>query len=176
MSNWVITTSKNSVLLTSDNLKIIKFVQLLTSRYLTLFVGKANFVPKVRPSELSDKIKFVYDVVSAELDNIEKLSAQREQDNFHIKLIETTKEFLDIIDATDAVIEGAYNSEIDNLKIYKTYCANHKKFLFQKLFNADYLKSTVEIKEWVFNELNNYPHDSRYVSLDLNNLLINKFK
>ncbi len=176
MTNWVLATSKNTILLTSDNLRVLKFVQLLTSKYLTLFVAKTNFAPNVKPSDLAEKVKFVYDIIFAELGNIEKLCAQRERDNFHIELIKTTKEFLDIVDATDDIIEKSYEAEIDNLLNYKNYCTQHKKFLFRILFDADYSTSTKELKDQLFVQLENYKHDSRYVSVDLNGLLFNKFK
>lgn len=172
-NQWAITIPPDKdTIISSTDYRTLKFVQLLVSKMINISIVELKKSPKLILSDKEQIINLIYQIVDVELTGIDSYTTIR-QDLYYVHhmSVNVTKEFLTIIGGVDTVVELAHQSEINNLTQYIEHCNNHKSFIFNLLYNADYNKSAVEIYKWFLNELTKYPPDTSYVSNNLNKLL-----
>jgi hypothetical protein len=161
--------SKN-VIVVCDDLRLAKFVQLLTSKMIPVHIVPGPGHARNDLTDTEQKIKLVYDIVHTELTAIdyylsnEKLAHQ-------IEILKINKEFLDIVVSPDPQIEYAFNIELESLMHPQQICNQHKSFVFGLLYGADYSKSAEDILNWFITQIRSYSLDRRNVVFIINKQL-----
>jgi hypothetical protein len=158
----------NKILLASSNLQVLKFTQLLVSRYWSLEVESLEKIYRPADTDLEKKLQWVYSIVDQELEHVNTYIEKKKVTNIQADYLTITKEFLDIVGCTDPTIEDFYKTELDYFNSYIQSCNQHKTFVFNKLLTADYSKTVEEINQWFFSELEQYPIDYTTVAYHLN--------
>ena len=151
--------ASNKILLASSNLEALKFTQLLISRYFLFEVRPLDRAYRPLGTDIERKLQWILNIVEAELLSIKILLEKKELTNFQADLLKITKDFLDIVECNDLIVEEAYTLELDSLTAHIPGCQAHKSFVFNKLLSADYTKPAEEISDWFFSELDQYPID-----------------
>lgn len=151
--------ASNKILLASTNLEVLKFTQLLISRYFLFEVRSLDRTYRPMGTDIENKLQWIFNIVETELLTIKTILDKKQLTNIHADLLTITKDFLDIVGCTDTTIEELYQLEIESLNAHVQSCHAHKSFVFNKLLNADYTKSVEEISDWFFIELDQYPID-----------------
>lgn len=164
--------ASNKILLASTDLEILKFTQLLISRYFLFEVRPLDRTYRPTGTDIERKLQWIFNIVEAELLAIKVLIEKKELTNFHSDLLTITKDFLDIVGCKNSYIEQSYKLEFESLNAHITSSNAHKSFVFNKLLSADYSKPVEDISEWFFNELDHYPIDYTTVAYHLNNELL----
>lgn len=161
--------SKN-VVIVCNNLRVAKFVQLLTSKMIPVHIVPGPGHARNDLTDTEQKIKLVYDIVHTELTAIEHYLGN-EKLAHQIELLKINKEFLDIVAGEDMLIDCAFNAELESLMNPRQICNQHKSFVFNLLYGADYSKSAEDILNWFIIQLRSYPQDRRLVASAINKQL-----
>lgn len=170
---WAITIppSKETVISSTDY-RILKFVQLLVSKIINISIAELKKPAKSTLTDNEQIIDLVYQIVKIELNGIDTYKDVRQDQYYeHQVSLDVIKEFLISVSGDDLIINLAHHSEVKKLNQYIEDCNNHKSFVFNLLYNADYTKSAKEIYTWFLEELSTYSPDASYVSQNLNKLL-----
>lgn len=177
--NWAIVrpTDKNELLISND-LRALKFVQLLMAKSVILSIKESAGVETSdsRHRDIQQKIKLVYALVTGEFNSIKTLSAEKQQEWFQVAMLDTVNEFINIVGIADEFTQTSYNSERSNLLVFQDTCKEHTQFLFQVLHNVDYQQDYALIKENLIREFKAVKRDTRFVFTDLNNALLRSLK
>jgi hypothetical protein len=161
--------SKN-VIVVCDDLRLAKFVQLLTSKMIPVHILPGPGHSRSDLTDTEQKIKLVYNIVHVELTAIEHYLGN-EKLNHQIEILKINKEFLDVVGSKDILIESAFNSELESLMYPQTICNQHKSFVFNLLYSTDYSKSAEDILHWFITQIHLYPLDRRNVAFLINKQL-----
>jgi len=164
--------ASNKILLASTNLEVLKFTQLLISRYFLFEVRPLDRAYRPSGTDIEKKLQWIFNIVETEMLTIKTVVDKKELTNIHADLLTITKNFLDIVGCTDNTIEELYRLEIESLNAHIQSCQAHKSFIFNKLLIADYTKSAEEISDWFFTELDKYPIDYTNTAYQLNTELL----
>lgn len=151
--------ASNKILLASTNLQVLKFTQLLISRYHLLEVRPLERTYRPMGTDLEKKLQWIYNIVETELDVIKTFIEKKQLTNIHSDLLTLTKEFFDIVGCNDPVIESSYQLELASLTAHIQCCKQHKTFVFNALLSADYSQPIEVVSEWFFTKLEEYPID-----------------
>jgi hypothetical protein len=177
---WALTRpTDKSELLISDNLRLLKFVQLVMSKSIILSVKESTGV-ETTDTQLLDtqnKVKLTYKLIESELSNIDLLCLQKQQEWFQVELLDAVNEYLNIVEIQDEFVNAAYKSERDTLLIFQTTCSQHKTFIFKLLSSIDYVGGYDDIKrhlELAIKE--SIVGDTRFVFADLNKSILKVLK
>lgn len=165
-------------LITSEDLRTLKFVQLLMSKSVGLTL-KESVGLRTRPGQESDlhhKVNLVYKIITDEVNHINGLCLQKQKEWLQVELLDSVKEFVDIVGLSDELVDTTYASERKNLLRFQEYCDHHKSFVFQTLYNIDYTQDYDQIKKIIVDTLKSSENDSKFVFVDLSNELLKKIK
>ena len=177
---WALTRpTDKSELLISNNLRLLKFVQLVMSRSIILSVKESAGVETVDPQLLDtqNKIKLTYKLIESELSNIDLLCLQKQQEWFQVELLDAVNEYLNIVEIQDEFVTTAYKSERDTLLIFQTTCSQHKTFIFKLLSSIDYVSDYEDIKQHLELAIKeSIVRDTRFVFADLNKSMLKVLK
>ena len=166
---WGLRTQNSSkILLASGNLQVLKFTQLLISRYWLLEVEPLERSYRPTDSDIEKKLQWIYNMVERELDIVQTFVEKKKLKNKQADYLTITKEFLDIVGCTDANIESCYQIELDYFNAYVQSCEQHKRFVFNQLLMADYSAPIEQISQWFFEQLDQYPIDYTTTAYQLN--------
>jgi len=174
----IVSLPQRTEVLSSDNLRILKFVQLAMSKTVTVAVKESTgIVPRPgTESELCKKIKLVHKIITSELGNIEALHLRMQSEWLQVELLDSVKEFVDIIGLTDDLVNATYELERKELLRFHEYCNQHKSFVFRTLHNIDYSQEYAEIKSQLISAFKEIEHDSKFVSSELSIKLTQQIK
>jgi hypothetical protein len=163
-------------LLVSDDLKIIKFVQLMMSKSITLSIKESVGLPTRIETDLLKKVKLVHKLITAESVNIEALCLSKQQEWYQAELLDSVNDFFNIVGLADEFVNAAYLIERKNLLRFCDYCENHRTFVFQLLYDLNYSNEYLHIKETIDSALRTLDNDSKRVFHDLNIELLKSLK
>jgi hypothetical protein len=177
---WALTRpTDKSELLISNNLRLLKFVQLVMSKSIILSVKESTGV-ETTDTQLLDtqnKVKLTYKLIESELSNIDLLCLQKQQEWFQVELLDAVNEYLNIVEIQDEFVNAAYKSERDTLLIFQTTCSQHKTFIFKLLSSIDYVGGYDDIKRHLELAIKqSIVGDTRFVFADLNKSILKVLK
>jgi HJR/Mrr/RecB family endonuclease len=173
---WALVTSPSQPLeiVTSDSLRILKFVQLAMAKSVQITlkesIGLTNSA--IKESELGKKVSLVHSIIVAELANIESLCAKKQTEWLQVELLDSANEFINTVGLSNDLINETYQLERQTLLRFLESCKQHKTMVFNILHNIDYSCDFSLIKSHVISELKIPSTDTGYVFSDLNSALI----
>lgn len=167
---WIPT---NDIVYVCDDLKRIKFIQLLVSRYLPIALGSTAQHTKPQLSEVYAKLAFVNDILELEDTQIDEIYRIREAPHL-VQQLQISKEFYNIVYPGDTAVTSTADQEIQRLELYKESCEIHKNFLIKNLYNVDYSAPLADIKKQLA-ELIYYPPIDEFHVYEMLNPTIAKF-
>lgn len=163
-------------LLVSDDLKIIKFVQLIMSKSVILGIKESVGLVTRSETNILQKVKLVHKLITAESANIDALCLSKQQEWYQAELLDSVNEFFEIVGLADEFVNTSHQLERSNLLRFEGYCKQHRTFVFQLLYNLDYRLDYDQLKQTIIDELTASANDDKRVFFDLSNQLLRSVK
>ena len=177
---WALTRpTDKSELLISNDLRLLKFVQLVMSKSIILSVKESTGVETTNTQllDVQNKVKLIHKLMESELSNIDSLCLQKQQEWFQVELLDAVNEYLNIVEIQDEFVTAAYKSERDTLLVFQTTCNQHKTFIFKLLSSIDYVATYEDIKQQLELAIKeSIVRDTRFVFADLNKFILRVLK